>query len=685
MTAGGGGGLYATTGLQFPGPIAGGPSMIMPDGGAGLSAGYDPQWSDTRTVSSDRGPWEQYALPPLPAGYVLDAQPEHGPWEQYAHQSAALPPLPEGYVLDAQPEHGPWTQYAQPSTAQSQQSSPSDALPTIDPISLSAAAKQAGPALFQGAIVDPALGLRQLAGHAASWVARHTVGGTLADQAEQSAQGVDTAVNKNEADYQAAQRAAGVPADSTDIARLAGAVLSPINYAGGAGAAGLAESVPTALGRILARGAGTGAAMAAAEPVQGSSDYWADKGNQLAWGAGTGALAEPAAVTLGRFIQGVQDPQKRLLLDKDVPLTPGQLFGTVTPGKPLGGFFKRAEDMAVSVPILGDRIAEAQDKAALGFNRATLNEVLAPIHQELPANMPLGRDALDHVSQAVSDQFDNALTHLQGQLDHGLNRDLADITTRARQDLPPDQFASFERIRDNYIIGRFQAHTLPGGFIGLLPGEELKGVDSTLGQQARGLAKDPNHFNRVLGQRVEDLQDAFREMISRVNAPSAWSSGAEHVEALNNANQAYARWVRVRDAAAQANNGVYSPAQFAQSVVRNAGTKNQAARGDALMQDMADAGKAVLPQSVPNSGTTDRRNLTELALALLGGHAAGVGPGVIAGGLAGVGAYTAPGQAMIRGIAAGSPETRQALAQLLAQTPVTRGAVALQNQQGAQP
>jgi len=215
---------------------------------------------------------------------------------------------------------------------------------------------------------------------------------------------------------------------------------------------------------------------------------------------------------------------------------------------------------------------------------------------------------------------------------------LARITAQARQTLPPDQFASFERIRDNYVVGRFATNTPQGQFNRLIPGDELKGIDSELGSQARGLAKDPSHFNKELGHRVEDLQGAFRGMIDRVNAPNAWSNGAQHVQDLNNANAAYARWVRVRDAAANANNGVYSPAQFAQSVVRNAGTKNQAARGDALMQDLADAGRAVLPQSVPNSGTTDRRNLTELALALFGGHAAGVGPGVLAGGLGGRGA-----------------------------------------------
>jgi len=132
---------------------------------------------------------------------------------------------------------------------------------------------------------------------------------------------------------------------------------------------------------------------------------------------------------------------------------------------------------------------------------------------------------------------------------------------------------------------------------------------------------------------------------------------------LADSDRAYAKWVRIRDAAngPGATEGVYTPQGFATSVSRNATTKNQKATGNALMQDVAQAGKSVLPSSVPNSGTADRAALMETLLALGGGGAAHlgapVGAAVIPIGAAGL--YTRPGQAAFRGLATGdtSPAT----------------------------
>jgi hypothetical protein len=532
--------------------------------------------------------------------------------------------------------------------------------------------------LFQGAIVDPAAGLSQLGAHGAAWAAGKVGSDHAQDFTKGLADAIDQTVAQQNQRYEAQRQAAGAAPDSIDVGRIAGNIFSPFNVAAGVRAAALAENVPTALGRMLLRGAGTGAAIAAAEPVRDSGNYWGDKGNQLMWGAGVGGVTEPVAAALGRALQGVTDPQKRLLLDEGVPLTTGQMLADVKPGQAASGVWKATEDKMASAPLLGDMIKERQAEASLGLNKAALNRVLEPLGEELPRGTAMGRDALDYVNGRVSDRYDQALTHLSGQLDTPLQNDLYTVTQQASK-LPPDQFNQFKKIRDDYVLGQFQANSPFGQFTGPINGNNLKGVDSELGKISRGLAKDPGYFNQQLGQRVEDLQDSFRQMIQRVNQNSP------HVDALNQANAAYAQWVRVRDAAKTANNGVFSPAQLSGAAVRDARTANQAATGNGIMQDLADAGRAVLPQSVGNSGTTDRRNLTELAMALLGGHAAGVGPGVMLGGLAGIGAYSQPGQALMRSVMAGSPQTRQMLAEILNRTPVTRSAVAAQNQmQGAQ-
>jgi hypothetical protein len=347
------------------------------------------------------------------------------------------------------------------------------------------------------------------------------------------------------------------------------------------------------------------------------------------------------------------------------------MLADVKPGQAASGVWKAMEDKGVSMPIVGDMIKERQAEATLGLNRGALNEVLCPISQTLPDNIPLGRDALDHTSQALSQHYGHTLRSMVAVNDPPFAQDLAHIQTRAAGDLPQGQLEQLDRIHTR-IWDDFLRATPPGRTIAIMPGDAMKDTDTFSGEESRGYARDAAHDNRKLAQYIEDTRDAFRAMIARSNPQQA--------PELQAANQAWARWVRVRDAAYGANNGVFSPAQFDQAVQRDARTRGQAVTGGGLLQPLADAGRAVLPPSVPNSGTTDRRNMTELGLALLGGHAAGVPLSALAAGVAGVGAYSAPGQAAARYLAAGSPQTRQMLAEILNRTPVTRGAVAYQNQ-----
>jgi hypothetical protein len=68
------------------------------------------------------------------------------------------------------------------------------------------------------------------------------------------------------------------------------------------------------------------------------------------------------------------------------------------------------------------------------------------------------------------------------------------------------------------------------------------------------------------------------------------------------------------------------------------------ATGDALMQDIATAGQNVLPNKIPDSGTAGRLGLGILA----GGGVGYLSPIALAGGALAAGAYTRPGQAVIR-------------------------------------
>ena len=117
---------------------------------------------------------------------------------------------------------------------------------------------------------------------------------------------------------------------------------------------------------------------------------------------------------------------------------------------------------------------------------------------------------------------------------------------------------------------------------------------------------------------------------------------------LRAANEAFANALRVEGAAGKigSDQGVFTPAHLLSSVrqLDPSLRKGTFARGDALMQDLGDAGKAVLGNKVPDSGTPFRSAV--IAAPALGGlyamnPAAAVGAAGAGAGL--MGAYSRPG------------------------------------------
>jgi hypothetical protein len=113
-----------------------------------------------------------------------------------------------------------------------------------------------------------------------------------------------------------------------------------------------------------------------------------------------------------------------------------------------------------------------------------------------------------------------------------------------------------------------------------------------------------------------------------------------------------------------ADDGVFSAGQL-QSAVKamdRSKDKGKFSRGDALMQDLSDAGKSVLGDKVPNSGTADRlMNVGAVGASL-------VNPAVPIGLLGGAAAYSQPVQSLLRGAVSSRPALAQPIAGLLNRT-----------------
>jgi hypothetical protein len=227
-------------------------------------------------------------------------------------------------------------------------------------------------------------------------------------------------------------------------------------------------------------------------------------------------------------------------------------------------------------------------------------------------------------------------------------------------DLPGPQRQRYGDIINHQLLDKVSSPTR---------GDQLKGIDSMLGAEARGYKSDPLHDNRKLGHFLNDVQTAFRAALTRQNP--------RYAPALKAANEAWANYVRVSRAAASsgAKEGVFSPAQLRMAVRASDPSlrKMDFGKGEALMQDLSDAAESTLPSTVPDSGTPERL-LTERALGLAaGGGAAMVQPHLLLGAAAGTLPYTGAGMNLLRQWATVAPAFRNMLAQPIRQSAVPLG------------
>jgi hypothetical protein len=140
--------------------------------------------------------------------------------------------------------------------------------------------------------------------------------------------------------------------------------------------------------------------------------------------------------------------------------------------------------------------------------------------------------------------------------------------------------------------------------------------------------------------------------------------------ALSNVDNAFANSLRVNRAAGALGGepGVFSPAQLqaATKSMDPSMRKNAFAAGDALMQGYAEAGKSVLGNRVPDSGTPFRSLATLLAGSALGhGISPEVAMGIGGASLGAAGLYSPMGKATLAHILASRPDLAQPLASVV--------------------
>jgi hypothetical protein len=300
-------------------------------------------------------------------------------------------------------------------------------------------------------------------------------------------------------------------------------------------------------------------------------------------------------------------------------------------GQAMGGALNRLEQGVGSIPWLGDFIKTGRARAVEDFNRGAINRALGHIDEQLDRRTPLGREAIAEAETRVGDRYDRITPQLNITFDQQFGTGLTDIFRRATM-LSRDHQAQLANTFRTEVLDR------TGGGPGL-SGQAFRDAESTLGTIARDHRHSPSPADRAFGNIVQDLQNELRGTLRRTNP--------DHAAELQNIHRAYSDLARVELAAARmgtglgglSEHGVFTPSQLTSAVrqmdptLRNRGF----ARGTAPLQSYAEAGRNLLGDTLPDSGTPYR------SMAALG-TAAGLGGAVVdpltlaLGGGAGVGA-----------------------------------------------
>jgi len=357
---------------------------------------------------------------------------------------------------------------------------------------------------------------------------------------------------------------------------------------GGVLAGEITGSLPAAFvpGGVLAQGAATGALLT-------NSDTFPGVAMDAGLGAVGGKVGETAMRGLSRVISPKIKQSVKTLLAEGVPLTPGQASG---------GVVKGVEDALTSLPIVGNIIKENQASSIAGLNEAAINRALKPIGKKLGKGIDLGRDAVAFAASTISKTYDDLLPGLSVKADKEFSDGIKQVLLMA-EDLPEQQTKQLINFVKKDVIGRFSRG---GG----MSGQTMKHVESKLGGLIKRYGKSLDPDQKFLADGLKEAQSLLRQVTERSNPKYAGQ--------LKAVNTAFANLARVEKAASSlgAESGVFSPSQLASAVRSgdNSGRKQAYARGKALMQDLSDAGREVLPSKVADSGTVTRGLTSAMAL-----------------------------------------------------------------------
>ena len=265
-----------------------------------------------------------------------------------------------------------------------------------------------------------------------------------------------------------------------------------------------------------------------------------------------------------------------------------------TIGQTLGGTWARLESAAESIPFIGEGIRNAKARAFEDFNRSVLNQSLKPIGAAVD---DVGHAGMAQARNFVSKAYDDAIDLVPVvdlNIGGGFTSAINNIRSMGRT-LKQDYANQLASVMDRDLFSRV-------GRFGRVTGETAKRIQSDFSRRAAQFRKSTSPDDWQMADAFDAVSQALRDQIG-INSPEA-------AAALRLADSSHAMLLRAEKAAQMqgAPNGIFTPAQFGNAVRSTDSSLRHGAvgRGEALMQDMSTAGRNVLGEKMPNSGSAER-------------------------------------------------------------------------------
>jgi muramidase (phage lysozyme) len=383
---------------------------------------------------------------------------------------------------------------------------------------------------------------------------------------------------------------ADMPLLSPDKMKLLGATLKRDSQMGEAGA------VAGDLAPFLAMSPAFGVAYSAAATPGDMGDRAAAAGLSAA-GAGVGS-------GLARMIRGfTPSAAAQKLMGEGVHPSLGQGIEQGT----LGRAIRRAEESTTSLQLAGAATRSARTRPAEQWLTAVFGRAEAP-ELGITSGGQHGYQGVANIYQGFKNAYGSALNGHFVPLDDGAvspifgarGNPLLHQLDRMISDNPALEEESKAIVR-NIVAQRVKA-LYPNVENGAVPASMLKSVADDLGSEGASLLKAEGQ-EALKGRALLDADAAISEHINANLPPDVQGLIAK-------IDDKYANFKRIQRATAMARNpeGVFNPEEL-KNAVRLYDTSRDKARfaaGGALLQDLATAGKAVLPETLGESGTAPR-------------------------------------------------------------------------------